>query len=527
MRAFPVLSGLLLLGLLAGACSSGAPTAQEAVHSTSEAITAACNTLTVGFPCDPDGPIGPALECEGVCALGTNGTAQCLTLKAAGVTSMDGLVCGNTGGIGDAACARHCLGKTCLVGNAPAGAGCRPTSSNTPCDGQCDGAGTCSPIDNACQFGRIAQLCRAWTCDLTNATVCLGESLLPQTTCSRDSQCLIGTCDSGGSCIPGNQKGCDDGNPCTDDSCDPQTGGCIGTPNDNNACSDNDVCTVGDHCSNGVCKSGTQHPTCDDGDPCTDDSCDYVIGCNHTTRCWDNNICTTDACDPNTGACSNPPIDCSDQDPCTTDSCNYSSGCQHVFTPSDACSTATGGTGGTGAGGTAGTGGTADTGGTVGTGGTADTGGTLGTGETGGAVGTGETGGTADTAGTGGTAGSSAAGSATTGGEAGASVAGTSAGGSGAHAGAGGSAGAHARGGSGGMESMSGSGGSGGAGVIGNAGAPSLGDSGAPDTTGSKPSSSDNGGCGCRTASSRSTPNVAFLAIAGLAFAALRRRRRS
>jgi hypothetical protein len=49
---------------------------------------------------------------------------------------------------------------------------------------------------------------------------------------------------------------CDDGNPCTDDSCDPLTG-CVHTNKpDGTACSDGNVCTVGDSCVAGSCVGG-------------------------------------------------------------------------------------------------------------------------------------------------------------------------------------------------------------------------------------------------------------------------------
>ena len=63
--------------------------------------------------------------------------------------------------------------------------------------------------------------------------------------------------------------------------------------------------------------------SCDDGDPCTDDSCDVVIGCINTPKdCDDSNPCTDDSCDPITGACVNTPKNCDDGDPCTDDSCD-------------------------------------------------------------------------------------------------------------------------------------------------------------------------------------------------------------
>ena len=72
---------------------------------------------------------------------------------------------------------------------------------------------------------------------------------------------------------------------------------------------------------NGV---GCVHPptNCDDGNPCTVDSCDPVSGCVHLlTTCDDGQICTVDACDPATGQCTHTPANCDDGNACTTDSC--------------------------------------------------------------------------------------------------------------------------------------------------------------------------------------------------------------
>lgn len=57
--------------------------------------------------------------------------------------------------------------------------------------------------------------------------------------------------DIAAACTPG---GCDDGNPCTDDKCDPVVG-CKNTPN-SAACDDGDGCTVGDVCLGGKCVVG-------------------------------------------------------------------------------------------------------------------------------------------------------------------------------------------------------------------------------------------------------------------------------
>ncbi|GAH45461.1 unnamed protein product, partial [marine sediment metagenome] len=117
-----------------------------------------------------------------------------------------------------------------------------------------------------------------------------------------------------GACEP---KDCDDSDPCTIDSCDPQTGNCVHTPKD---CDDGDPCTI-DSCDPQTGNCVNTPIDCDDSDPCTDDSC--VAGqCQNTAKnCDDGDPCTIDSCDPQTGNCVNTPIDCDDSDECTTDSC--------------------------------------------------------------------------------------------------------------------------------------------------------------------------------------------------------------
>ena len=198
----------------------------------------------------------------------------------------------------------------------------------------------------------------------TEVEVCLedpqvGISLAPEEVCFTDLDC-------------------DDGNPCTRDTCNTQTGQCKTTPEpDGLPCQDGDLCTVGATCTNGIC--GTR-VTCNDQNLCTDDVCDPLTGrclnppvacddgnvctrdscvattgqcrfetlagqacddgnlctshdlcvqtpgtnapsCQGSPACADTDPCTVDACDPATGACLNQVLDCNDGNPCTVDSC--------------------------------------------------------------------------------------------------------------------------------------------------------------------------------------------------------------
>jgi hypothetical protein len=87
-------------------------------------------------------------------------------------------------------------------------------------------------------------------------------------------------------------------NPCTTTSCDPVQG-CV-THNNSNTCNDNNLCTVGDQCSGGVCKPGTLR-TCGANQVCepTTGSCRCM---NNAIMC--NNVCVLTACCP--GAYSGP-----------------------------------------------------------------------------------------------------------------------------------------------------------------------------------------------------------------------------
>jgi hypothetical protein len=99
---------------------------------------------------------------------------------------------------------------------------------------------------------------------------------------------------------PGNANAsCSDGNGCTIDTCiGGQTCAFAQRPNDS-------VCGEGSQCDEGVatCQGGQcvreSALACDDGNACTDDSCDDVTGCSHAQKgCDDGNLCTTDSCDP-------------------------------------------------------------------------------------------------------------------------------------------------------------------------------------------------------------------------------------
>ncbi|MBM4352592.1 MAG: hypothetical protein FJ109_02170 [Deltaproteobacteria bacterium] len=181
-------------------------------------------------------------------------------------------------------------------------------------------------------------------CDDTDGTVYPGATEL----CDKKDNNCDGTKDEGL---------CEDGNPCTDDLCDPIEG--CSHPNNAKLCDDGNSCTDNDHCYEGKCEGGPK--VCEDNNPCTDNLCDPVSekGCkfvNNSNKCDDDgNPCTIDVCENgtcqhklasalpcddgnpctepdmcNSGMCvSGAPKNCDDKEECTKDSCTKEQGCVH------------------------------------------------------------------------------------------------------------------------------------------------------------------------------------------------------
>lgn len=232
-----------------------------------------------GEECDPGGQ----LYCNGDPALGTCTTgAQC----AGGVNCFFEASC----------CKFNCQyvgqGADCFDGN------------------------QCSTLDKCNNVGACVGT------PVVNGTPC-DDGLL----CTTEDICTSGVC-SGQLSVP---EECDDGNPCTDDGCDLE-GGCTHTFN-TAPCDDGNLCSVNDTCSEGVCIGGPLGPEgCDDGNPCTDDSCNPAgdggagacVHVNNANPCDDGQLCTqNDSCSD--GECAGTPYippSCNDDNLCTTDSCN-------------------------------------------------------------------------------------------------------------------------------------------------------------------------------------------------------------
>ncbi len=197
-----------------------------------------------------------------------------------------------------------------------------------PCDdtNACT-ADSCDPAAGGCQHAVIAECVYNCKVDSDCSLAIEGQA------------CSVANCDLGQphptvpgefSCVTGPKFDpaaginlCEDGSPCTIDSCDPAKGGCV---QEVKSCDDDDECTI-DSCSNldGTCTN--LGVICNDDDPCTTDTCVTGEGCvGNPIDCSDGDVCTVDICNPGTGACESTGLACSDGLPCTADACNPETG---------------------------------------------------------------------------------------------------------------------------------------------------------------------------------------------------------
>jgi len=133
--------------------------------------------------------------------------------------------------------------------------------------------------------------------------------------CTLDDRCVSGRC------LPLGPLVCDDGNVCSDDTCDAAIG-CVWLAN-LAACDDGDPCTAGDRCSVGICRPGGE--TCDDRNPCTRDSCapngactntpDDALPCDDASACSAGDFCADGVC------MAGPGDGCAENDPCVAVTC--------------------------------------------------------------------------------------------------------------------------------------------------------------------------------------------------------------
>lgn len=121
------------------------------------------------------------------------------------------------------------------------------------------------------------------------------------------------------------QSDCDDGNPCTDDSC--ETNGLCTHVNNTDSCDDGHPCTEFDTCSSGGC-NGVQK---DCGSQVCNPTDGMCVDCVTNGHCDDGDVCNGEEVCNLDGECE-PGVDlvCDDGIACTDDSCHPANGCQHA-----------------------------------------------------------------------------------------------------------------------------------------------------------------------------------------------------
>ena len=208
-----------------------------------------------------------------------------------------------------------CTDDECVEGDCVFAPNIAPCDDGNPCTVN----DTCQ--DKACVGEAVPCECQSdEDCDkLEDGNLCNGTLVCKQMVCVVNEATKI-------TCPP-------TGNPCTTNTCNTETGECELDVVNGNACDDNDACTSGDVCADGLCNG--LPVTCDDSNPCTDDECvvgmcqhPVIAGCCLTAgNCYDDNPCTNDWCTDN--VCAWTPIpscclsanDCLDANVCTSEKC--------------------------------------------------------------------------------------------------------------------------------------------------------------------------------------------------------------
>ena len=174
---------------------------------------------------------------------------------------------------------------------------CTPRTCANQCTGAANGT-ACDDADRCTSDGT----CQGGICQPGAASCATGVAV---DACNTQN----GACDAAtGECLTDALQCGEDGNSCTDQSCDPNRG-CVATPN-TASCDDGSACTIGDTCSDGAC-AGSSLACVDDGNPCTTELCDPQRGC---VRFENGDPC--DDGDPSTGfdvctagTCAGTPLD--------------------------------------------------------------------------------------------------------------------------------------------------------------------------------------------------------------------------
>jgi hypothetical protein len=338
----PLALGAALALVFAGCSGSTRDDASDTVAPDAVISPNACARVADGAPCDDADPCTVDDVCqEGACvgggALDCGRAGACEVARCeAGVGCViaplpDGEACalacfeaatcraGACEGVAGAAVTCPASSDPCVaaLGCDPATGACVVVTSaaeGTTCDRDddpctldaCDGAGVCASTEArvTCAAESAADPCFTHAC--VAKLGCVAVEFVAGASCDDGDPCTMSD-----TCVAGEDgaRGCagapvpiDDGDPCTADAC--VDGAVSHAPLDGVVCDDpDDLCVGAGLCDAGVCDLAVI-VSCDDGDPCTVDTCEAATGtCAHAlaptgTACDDGDACTTaDACD--------------------------------------------------------------------------------------------------------------------------------------------------------------------------------------------------------------------------------------
>ncbi|GAM19978.1 hypothetical protein SAMD00019534_031530 [Acytostelium subglobosum LB1] len=187
----------------------------------------------------------------------------------------------------------------CTVYSCAAGSGCQTKLLNSTECGCCDPTKT--------------PFCKVATCDNLS-----GKCVYSNASITDNDPCTDDFCDPNTGLITHTPKKCSGA--CQ--SCSKDAGGCVDT---------NALCDTGNKCNLGTCTAGVcsyTANTCGDDNPCTVDSCEPDTGCRHneTVTCPDAGLCQVGICSP-TGGCGLTNRTCASTDFCIDSLCDERLGC--------------------------------------------------------------------------------------------------------------------------------------------------------------------------------------------------------
>ncbi len=243
------------------------------------------------------------------------------------------------------------MGSEAASDDASDGAAEMDATLDAPSDGAIDSGPdaplpvACSDASAPCQAGQfcVSGICCTTACTTptachtaAGATCATGVACVYPTTiadstaCDDGNACTTGeTCHSG-ACNGGTAVSCNDSNPCTDDSCDTV----LGCTNQNNtaACDDGNPCTSGDVCANGLCKSGATKDcsamtdqcnvgVCNASGACAKSPVTNNTACNDNLKCTATDVCTNGVCTGSVDSCGAQATACAEGTPPTC-TCN-------------------------------------------------------------------------------------------------------------------------------------------------------------------------------------------------------------